>query len=232
VTPVTVMPVTVSAPGTSARTSGAGGPPPDDLLASQRPPRAAGPRRVGVTALAGAVVLAAGLLVAQDVRRPAGVPPPAAAAARGPAGAADDDDGVTATATLGAARTDQRYVQRLTLTVVLEPYDGRGDSGARLLGDEVALVDVRVRGFAVVPDDRRTPIPLGRFGRRNVGRATTVPLAAAVTDCSVSPQARREVDLDLRTGEGPVEVLQAAVQPDLVRALDRVVSRACRRPRG
>lgn len=220
--------VTVSAPA-----GGAGGPGTGDLLASQRPPRPAAPRPATALALAATAVLAAGLLVAQDVRSPADAPPAPAppTAARRPAGA-PLDDGLTATATLGGAPTDDRFVQRLTLTVVLEPHDGRGDSGARLLGDELTLLDVRLRGFSVVPDDRRTPIPLGRFGRSNVARATTIPLAAAVTDCSNGPQARREVALDLRTGEGPVDVVRAAVQPELVQALDRVVSRACRRPRG
>jgi hypothetical protein len=174
-------------------------------------------------------VLVGALLLAEDARapgpvadRPPPVPPPTASTA---------DDGLTATATLGGARLDEAHVQRLTLTVVLEPYDGRSDSGGRLLGDEVALTEVRVRGFAVEPDDRRTPIPLGRFGRARVGRATTVSLAAAVADCAIESQARRDVEVRVRTGEGPVEVLRAAVQPELVRALDRVFSRSCRRPR-
>lgn len=223
-----VVPVTVSLPGRAGAGDAAS---PDDLLGSDHPRRPAPSRRTRVLVLGAAAALAAGVLVVRDVREPP-QPPPAPEAAQRPAGTATVDDGLTATASLGAARTDERYVQRLTLTVVLEPYDGRGERGTRLLGDEVALLDVRVRGFAVVPDDRRTPIPLGRFGRANVGRATTLSLEAFVTDCSVEPQARREVHLDVRTGEGPVEVLRAAVQPELVRALDRVVSRACRRPRG
>lgn len=223
-----VVLVTVATPAGAA--GGAAEPGREDLLASQRPARPAVRRLVRVLAPAATTVLAAGLLVAQDAREAADAPP--ASAARSPAVVPAADDGLTATASLGAARTDQRFVQRLTLTVVFEPYDGRGDSGPRLLGDEVALVDVRVRGFTVVPDDRRTPIPLGRFGRSNVGRSTTVPLEAAVSDCPPDVQAPREIALDLRTGDGPVEVVRAAVQPELVRALDRVVSRACRRPRG
>lgn len=216
--------VTVTTPGDGQATG--------DLLASDRPPRPPRPplpRRVRLLALAGAAVLAGGLVLAQDAREPGPVgdrPPPVP-----PSPASAADGGLTATATLSGARTDEPYVQRLTLTVVLEPYDGRSDSGARLLGDEVALHEVRVRGFAVQPDDRRTPIPLGRFGRARVGRATTVSLAAAVADCALESQARRDVEVRVRTGEGPVEVLRAAVQPELVRALDRVFSRSCRRPR-
>ena len=220
-----VVPVTVSTPGDGGGDAASG-----DLLASGSAPGRPLARRTKVLALAGACVLAAGLLVAQVGREPGDGPSPAPAPP--PAGAAPADDDLTAVATLGAARTDQPFLQRLTLTVVLEPDDGGGDGSGRGLADEVALLDVRVRGFAVVPDDRRRPIPLGRFGRADVGRATTVPLQAFVADCSVEPQARREVDLDVRTGQGPVAVLRAAVQPELVRALDRLVSRTCRRPRG
>lgn len=217
-----VVPVTVTTPG--------GGAGPGEVLSSGRPPRPGPPRAVSGLAAAATAVLAAGLLVAQHVRRPTEAP--RAAAPVPPFSRPVADDGITATATLGGAPTGQMYTQRLTLTVVLEPYDGRGEPGLRLLGDEVALVDVRLRGFAVVPDDRRTPVPLGRFGRSNVGRATTVPLEASLTDCSIEPQARRDIVVLLRSGEGPVEQLGAAVQPELVRALDRVVSRTCRRPRG
>ena len=214
-------PVVVTVPGRGGRSAEllSGGP---DL----RPPRGPLPRRVRLLALTGVALVTAGLLVAQDARTADEPPPPASA------GQGNDRDGLTATASLGAARTDERYTQRLTLTAVLEPYDGLGGSGDRLLGDEVGLLDVRVRGFSVVPDDVRVPIPLGRFGRARSGRSTTVPLEAVVDDCSVEPQARREVLLTVRTGDGPEQELRAVVEPDVVRALDRLVSRTCRRPRG
>ena len=205
---------------------------PSEVLAVGPPPRP--PLSRAARAVAGAAVVAvgagligAGVVAARDDRPVA--PPvtsvPTTAASR-------PDAGLTATASLGAARTVGSPVQRLTLTVVLEAYDGRGDSGGRLLGDDLSLVSVGVRGFAVVPDDRRTPIPLGRFGRTNARQTTTIALAATVEDCSVETLARREVVLQVRSGQDAVEVLRATVAPDVVRALDRLVSRTCRRPRG
>jgi hypothetical protein len=140
--------------------------------------------------------------------------------------------GITATAALAGAPVDQPYAQRLVLTVDLPAFDGRGDSGGRLLGDEVLLTGVRLRGFAVEPDDPRDLLPLGRFGRTTRGRSTTVAATAVVVDCSVEPQARRDIVLTVRTGDGPDGTVRAVVEADVVRALDRLVGRTCRRPRG
>ena len=233
--PPPAVPVTVSAPGGGPGTGG--GRLPVELLSSGRAPRPPLPRAARLLALTAGAVLCAGLLVARDVRSTADGPSAAApvpAAGSGPlaAAAAPADGSLTATATLGGAPPARLYAQRLTLTVVLEPYDGRGEPGGRLLGDEVTLVDVRVRGFVLVPADRSLPVSLGRFSRSHVGRATTVPLDAVLIDCSLSPQAPRELLLGVRTGQAPAEVVRAAVHPELVRALDRVVARTCRRPRG
>ena len=209
--------MTVTAPGS-------GGRPPDVVEGAPEP----GPRRrpLAVLALVGVVVLGVAAVrggdgTAQDAR-PA---PPAAPAVAAVAG-------ITATASLSGAPTDRAYEQRLTLTVDLPAFDGRSDSGGRLLGDEVVLVDVQVRGFAVEPDDPRTLLPLGRFGRAHEVRSTTVPATAVVADCSIEPQARRDVDLTVRTGEGPDGTVRAVADADVVRALDRLVARTCRRPRG
>jgi hypothetical protein len=59
-----------------------------------------------------------------------------------------------------------------------------------------------------------------------------VPATAVVDDCSIEPQARRDVVLTVRTGAGPDGAVRAVVDEDVVRALDRLVSRTCRRPRG
>ena len=192
------------------------------------PPRARRPWPTAALALLAAGVLV--LAVVQGGAEPVGpaperpAPPPERTAT----------SGITATASLAGAPTDQPYVQRLVLTVDLPAFDGRGDSGGRLLGDEVLLLDVSARGFTLETDDPRSPLPLGRFGRSTSGRSTTVPLAATavVDDCSVEPQARRDIVLTVATGEGPDGVVQAASEPEVVRALDRLVSRTCRRPRG
>ena len=211
--------MTVTAPGS-------GGPPPD--LLEGAPARS---RRPGTTAAVVLLVVAA--VVIAGVRSVGTTTPPPSPTPQAPA-PRTVTSGITATASLAGARTDQSYVQRLTLTVDLPAFDGRGDSGGRLLGDEVLLLDVRVRGFTVDPDDPRSPLPLGRFGRSTSGRSTTVPLAvtAAVDDCSIEPQARRDVVLVVRTGDGEEGVVQAVAEPDVVRALDGLVARTCRRPRG
>jgi hypothetical protein len=217
-------PVTVTAPGS-------GGAPPDVLQGA--PPRSG--RRwptaalvlVAVVVLGVAAVRGQGETAAPAPSPPAG-PPPA------PPPELTPTSGITATASVAGATTDQPYVQRLTLTVGLPAYDGRSDSGGRLLGDEILLLDVSVRGFTLEPDDPRSPLPLGRFGRSTSGRTTTVPLAATavVDDCAVEPQARRDIVLTVATGDGPDGVVRAVAEPAVVRALDQLVSRTCRRPRG
>ena len=211
-------PVTVTAPGS-------GSPPPDRLEGARRRSRPVRPALV-------LVLLAAAALVGTATVRGDGTPAPGPEPVlTGPA-PLTATSGITATASLAGAPTDQPYVQRLALTVDLPAFDGRSDSGGRLLGDEIQLVAVRVRGFTVEPDEPGAPLPLGRFGRATGGRSTTVPLEAVVDDCSVEPQARRDVVLTVRTGEGPDGVVRAVVGADVVRALDRLVSRVCRRPRG
>ena len=209
--------MTVTAPGP-------GGRPPDVLEGAPEP--ASRRRPVALLALAAVLVLGAAAVRGSDGTVPDQPPAPPAAPALTAV------SGITATASLSGAPTDRAYEQRLTLTVDLPAFDGRSDSGGRLLGDEVLLVDVRVRGFAVEPDDPRALLPLGRFGRAHEGRSTTVPATAVVADCSIEPQARRDIDVTVRTGEGPDGTVRAAADADVVRALDRLVARTCRRPRG
>jgi hypothetical protein len=150
---------------------------------------------------------------------PAPVRPPARA----------PDLGITASAALGGAAVDEPYVQRLTLTVDLPASAGRSDGRAL---EDVLLLEVRLRGFAVGADDPRSPLPLGSSRRTDAARSTTVPLEAVVDDCSIEPQARRDIDLRVRTGAGPDAAVRAVADAEVVRALDRLVSRTCRRPRG
>ncbi len=212
-------PVTVTAPAS-------GGSPPDLLDGAPAPSGRRWP--VAVVALVAVAVLGAAVSQGDDATRPAPAPPPAPPAEP----ERTVTSGITATASLAGAPTDELYAQRLTLTVDLAAYDGRGDSGGRLLGDEVVLVGARARGFSIEPDDPRALLPLGRFGRSNRTRSTTVPTTVVVDDCSVEPQARRDIVLSVRTGDGPEGTVRAVAGPDVVRALDRLVSRACRRPRG
>jgi len=197
------------------------------------PPSTRGPWPA--VALVGLAVVVLGALAVRGSEPPAAPdpPPPAFELPTAPP-PLTATSGITATVSLGGAATDQAYVQRLALTVGLPAYDGSGDSGGRLLGDEIVLLDVGVRGFAVETDDPRSPLPLGRFGRATEGRSTTVPLAvtAVVDDCSVETEAQLAVLLTVATGEGPGGVVRAEVEPAVVRALDRLVSRTCRRPRG
>ena len=212
-------PVTVTAPGD--------GGPPSDVLEST-PPTLRRPWQAAALALLAAAVLAAAVVGGGDESAAPAPERPSRPAER------TATSGITARASLAGAPTGQPYVQRLTLTVDLPAFDGRGDSGGRLLGDEVLLLDVSARGFTLEPDDPRHPVPLGRFGRSTSGRSTTVPLAATavVDDCSIEPQARRDILLTVATGDGPDGVVRAVAEPDVVRALDRLVSRTCRRPRG
>ena len=210
-------PVTVTAPTS-------GGSPPDLLEGAPAP---SGRRwTAAAVALVAVVVLGAAVTQGEDGTDPAPVPPPPVQRERTVA------SGITATASLAGARTDQPYAQRLVLTIDLPAFDGRSDSGGWLLGDEVLLAGARVRGFSVEPDDPRALLPLGRFGRTTRSRSTTVPATAVVDDCSVEPQARRDIVLTVRAGSAPDVTLRAVAEPDVVRALDRLVSRTCRRPRG
>ena len=210
-------PVTVTAPGS-------GGPPPDLLEGAPARPRR--PRPAVLLALVTVAVLGAAALRGSEPAAPERRPAPVAPAVR------TATSGIIATASLAGAATGSPYAQRLALTVDLPAFDGRGDSGGRLLGDEVLLVDVSARGFTVTPDDPRSPLPLGRFGRSTSGVSTTVPLQAVVDDCSIEPQARRDLVLSVRTGRGPDGAVRVSADADVVRALDALVSRTCRRPRG
>lgn len=207
--------MTVTAPGR-------GGPPPDLLEGA---PAAA--RRPWPTVALGLVAVAVlGSVAVRGAGESPGPPPATSAPPR------TVTSGITASASLAGAATDQPYAQRLTITVELPAFDGRSDSGGRLLGDEVVLVDARVRGFTVEPDDPRPAVPLGRFGRSTTGRSTTLPATVVVDDCAIEPQARRDIVLTVRTGAGPEGAVRAVADADVVRALDRLVSRTCRRPRG
>ena len=169
------------------------------------------------------LVLAAGVLAAYDGSRPVppAPPPPAPTFA-----------GVGATARLDA---EQELVVRLALRVVVEGREtGRGDTGGPDEPEQLRLVEVRSRGFAVRLVERQLPLDLGAVGRFGSGLRTVLPVDADVTvvDCSVEVGAARTVVLSLRRGDGPVGRVPVTAGPEVVRALDDLVRRSCRRPRG
>lgn len=210
--------VTVSAPDP-------GGRPPDVLEGAPGSPRRRWPTAVllvvALVAL-GAAVVRGGPSPAPPEARPQARPAPLASEAAGTAG-------ITATASLGGAPTDDEQTQRLTFTVDLPALDA---AAGRMLGDEAALVDVRVRGFSVRPDDAREVLPLGRFGVASRGRSTTVPATVVVDDCFLESEARRDIVLVVRTGAGPDGTVRVAADADVVGALDGLFRRTCRRWRG
>ena len=213
-------PVTVTAPGS-------GGTPPDLLQGAPARPTRRWP--TAVVAVVAVTVVGAAVVRGDGTTPP---PSPSSPPAQPAQPARTVASGITATASLAGAVTDEPYAQRLSLTVELPAFDGRGDSGGWLLGDEVLLLAARVRGFALEPDDPRGQVPLGPFGRTTSSRSTTVPATAVVVDCSIEPQARRDIVLTVRTATGPDGTVRAVVDAEVVRALDRLVSRTCRRPRG
>lgn len=81
---------------------------------------------------------------------------------------------------------------------------------------------------------RSAPLVLGEIGRFGSGLQYVVPLGAevVVVDCSVEVGAQRRVTLMLRRGDGATRPVQVDVGAAFVRALDDLVRRTCRRPRG
>jgi hypothetical protein len=211
-------PVTVVVPGV--------GEAPGELLAVGPPPEARPPlpRPLRAQVLVVLGVLAAGLLVAADLRGRPEPPAPRAVPFRVP--------GVTVSAAVGAVT---EYVVRLQLDLVVEePEAGRGDTGGESEPVPLRLLDVTARGFELRPVDGPVPRTLADVGRFSSGRPVPValPVEAVVVDCSVEVGAQRTVTLSLRRGDGPVGRLVVPSEASVVRELDDLVSRSCRRPRG
>jgi hypothetical protein len=195
------------------------------VLTAGPPParRAPLPARLRAQLAAVLLVLAAGVLAATDRSDP--LPP-------SPQAPAPTFPGVGATARLD---DEQELVVRLALRVVVEGREtGRGDTGGPDEPEQLRLVEVRARGFAVRLVERRTPLDLGAVGRFGSGLRSVVPFDADVTvvDCSVEVGAARTVVLSLRRDDGPAGRVPVTSAPEVVRALDDLVRRSCRRPRG
>ncbi len=104
---------------------------------------------------------------------------------------------------------------------VLVELDGSAAPGPlRLLG-------FTGRGFWIEPVDVELPLLVvpGATG-------TAFEIDVLVNDCGVEPSAPRRLDLAVQRADRPAASAPAKSDPDVVRALDRLVSRTCGRPRG
>lgn len=188
--------------------------------APRRPPL---PARLRALTTAVVLVLGAGVLAAVDQRS---VPPPP------PARLEAGFPGVTARAQVDV---QEELRTRLRLQVVVAGGGtGQGDTGGDPEPEQLRLVDVTGRGFAIRLLGRSTPLTLGEIGRFGTGLQYVVPLGAevVVADCSVEVGAQRRIDLLVRRGDGPARPVRVDVGTAVVRALDDLVRRTCRRPRG
>lgn len=170
-----------------------------------------GARVVGLAALA---VLTAGVLVAVDSRVPGDPVPPAGRATPAP-----PFEGVVAQAVPGRSASEP-YVERFALEV-----RAAGAAGV----ERVRLLGLAGRGFGLTLTGGSLPVDLtvGPQGTTSVFR-----VEVRVVDCSVETQAQRRLDLRLERGGRPEGTVPIATGPELVQALDRLVARTCRRPRG
>ncbi|MCW2614896.1 MAG: hypothetical protein JWN08_1890, partial [Frankiales bacterium] len=96
-------------------------------------------------------------------------------------------------------------------------------------GSPVPLLSVSARGFVVtvVGGGLPQPVPVDR-----IGTSLLLDLDVRVVDCSVDSQAPRAVTVAVRRGTFGPTAVRASSGAQVVRALDRLVSRTCRRPRG
>ncbi len=178
-----------------------------DAAPPEDPPRS--PRRV----LAGLVLLAVlgtGAAVATAEELPAPAPPSSA-------------DGLAVVVTLDERPQGEVLAVRLQVLI--------GSPSGPLSPEERSISVLRMtgRGLRAMPvGEWRSPLlELGPAGEARSFRADVV-----VDDCAVEPTAPRQLELEVeRAGRGSA-VLRPRSDVAVVRALDRLVSRTCGRPRG
>jgi len=187
------------------------------LPAHDHPPRRPVPpsRWVGLSAVA---VLCAGVLQVATHEPTAVRVAPAQPAIRGVTAAAVD-----------AGRPGGPLLERFGLLVRVAPPPVRGDSGSPSEQDQVALLAVTGRGFFLETVGAPLPAPLGPLDRS--GGSVRFDLQAQVSDCAIDSQAQRTLELQVQQGPRTGEV-KVSVDGEVVRLLDRLVARTCRRPRG
>lgn len=111
---------------------------------------------------------------------------------------------------------------RLQLDVGVEPLTVGSASDRRL-----TVFGMGARGFGIV---LTPPTPLVVPGDDGVG--VMVFAEVSVADCAVEQSAPRALQVWVRRGSRAQAELVADSDPDVVRALDRLVARICNRPRG
>lgn len=191
------------------------------------PPAPRRPRTpVRLRALLGVVLLTLGsgvvAAVAQERQRP--VPANVPAAATFP--------GVRATAVV---QREGEFVARLGLDVMVEgSATGRGDTNGPTEPEQLRLLDITARGFQFRLVGRSTPLVLGATGRFASGLPYAAQLEADVVvgTCSVDINAPRDIRAVVRQDDGPRAEVVVEKNADVVRVLDDLVRRTCRRPRG
>lgn len=185
------------------------GRPPTALVAApaEDPTRSPRPVLTGLVLLA---VLGTGAAVATAEELPPPAPPSSA-------------DGLAVEITLDDRPQGEVLAVRLQVLI--------GSPSGALSPEERGLSVLRMtgRGLLAVPvGEWRSPLlELGPEGEARSFRVDVV-----VDDCAVEPSAPRQLDLEVdRAGRGPA-VLRPRSDMDVVRALDRLVSRTCGRQRG
>ncbi|MBC7374530.1 MAG: hypothetical protein H7323_11125 [Frankiales bacterium] len=120
-------------------------------------------------------------------------------------------------------------LERFGLLVQVSRPRGRGDSASPSVQDEVTLLAVTGHGFFIELDGAALPALIGPTDRR--GARVDFGARAQVSDCAIDAEAQRTLEVQVRQGPrtGAVKV---AVAGEVVRLLDRLVARTCRRPRG
>lgn len=218
-------PVTVTDP------SGDGGP--ADGLDSGPPPRTL-PRWVPRAAVALGVlaVLAAAVATSREPTAPAA--PRAGPSSPVPGVSARVLDLPTFPHRAERVTGDEAYAATFGLLVrqdgVGGPEDGRSRTAVDLGPGPLSLLGVRGAGFelALVGDDLPEELPPpGRDGLE-----VPFELEARVVDCAVDVQAPRSLRLIVQHGQGLPAELPVSSDPAVVRQLDGLVRRSCRRPRG
>ncbi len=198
-------PVTIRVPGAPVA--------PADVLSHGRPPRER--RRPPPRWARGAVaaLAAAGLLAAVGILAP--TQPPVERPAEQVMSSAQ---GVTATVGLAGRPLTSDPLVRLAVTVDVDE-----SAVPRPLG----LLGITGRGFWIQPVDVDLPLLL-----EPDATGAAFEIEVLVNDCGVEPSAPRRLDLAVQRTDLPAATLPVRSNPDVVRALDRLVARTCGRPRG
>ena len=170
---------------------------------------------VGMAAVA---VLCAGVVAVATYEAPAA--PPSAVRPSVPR--------VTATA-LDAGLRGGPLSARFGLYVRVAPTRAHGDSGSPSVEDEVTLLEVTGRGLLLGLDGASLPLEVGPMAR--TGAAMAFEVTAQVSSCETDRQDRRPLTIQVRQGSSTGDV-QVAVDGGVVRLLDRLVLRTCRRSFG